>query len=124
VSWGWPLASDGTLIVTTDAVGPASMVNGFCRRISDGALCVDTTLAGATWQAGFLRTPARKLVYGPGSAASYEHGGFARDANNALACFVGDPDIQYSGGSGGTDDRHQHGLKFDSTGRVAVTVVA
>lgn len=108
----WPRAADLALQVTEDAVGPAAMVEGFCRRVSDGALCVTTSTAGATMVHGFLRSPALKLVYNVGGAVAVIHDGFAFAADGSLCTAAADPGLPL-----------HHGLKFDSAGRVYAVVL-
>lgn len=106
---GFLLEADEDLEVTTDATG-ATWQAGFLRSPVSvgeglGKLVVTTSTVGATWQSGFLRAVNGALVVE--DAEGTMAGGFERTASGALAV---------QSGAAGT----RYGLKRSATGRVLV----
>ena len=112
----WPRAADLALQLTADTAAGAD-VEGFRRRVADGALVATLVVAGSTVH-GFLRSTLAGsgvgiLVYNVGGAVAVRHNGFAFAADGSLCTVGADPGLPL-----------HHGLKFDSSGRVYAVVLA
>jgi hypothetical protein len=76
--------------------GAGSWIAGFLRAAADLSLCIDPSTVGATWQNGFLRTPAGKLcavqeatadILAP-TITTYYRNGFLREVGTDRVVWV------------------------------------